>query len=677
MAKKIAEKTINELLLENEELRARLSESEEALNAIRNGEVDAIVVSGLHGDKVFSLASSETQYRIILEEMAEGAAIIKSDGTILYYNQWFANIFSQSLNITNGSNLFSLFSESQRVKLKKIVTEGLKTRVSEVVTYGASSDDGQLYLNISLRPLPPEGAGDVCIIVSDITKIRQYQDHLEQLVKKRTRTIEKVNETLKENQALLNAVMETTIDPIFIKDTQSRIILCNPALEKITGKSSSEIIGKTDSEYYGDPIIGKKLHENDMQVIQTGRGETFEETVNTIDGTRTFFSSKAPFRNKSGEIMGVIGISHDITELKETQTKLDIALENGKIGLWEWDLKTDVVNWDERMEKMFNLQSGEFGKTYQAFEDLVHEEDLSHIKSAIKESLEDDKPYETFFRLKSSGNRTKYISSKGVVRKDKYGKPINMSGVSFDVTSLREGTENLVIKLNEELLRSNKELESFAYVASHDLQEPLRMVTSFTQLLERQYKERLDATALEYIHYAVDGANRMYDLINGLLAFSRVNTKGKTFTYVDLNEVADAVMKNLSLQISERNAFVMVTELPVVFADESQMILLFQNLIKNSLKFSDNPPKIYISSTSDAIYNSISVQDEGLGIEKQYFDKIFQIFQRLHPRDKYEGTGIGLSICKRIVERHGGKIWVESEFGKGSAFNFTLPKNRT
>ncbi len=271
--------------------------------------------------------------------------------------------------------------------------------------------------------------------------------------------------------------------------------------------------------------------------------------------------------------------------------------------------------------------------------------------------------------------KTKYISSKALVNKDKDGKPVSMTGVCFDVTGLKEGTEQLVSKLNEELLRSNKELESFAYVASHDLQEPLRMVSSFTQLLEQQYKDKLDDKAHEYIHFAVDGSKRMYDLLNGLLAYSRIHTKGKEFKSVELAQVLENSTKNLALTIKERNAIIKSDELPAVNADESQMIQLFQNLISNSIKFSTETPRIYISSKSETDHYLISVKDEGMGIEPQYFEKIFQIFQRLHPREQYEGTGIGLAICKRIVERHGGTIWVESELGKGSTFFFTIPKN--
>lgn len=268
------------------------------------------------------------------------------------------------------------------------------------------------------------------------------------------------------------------------------------------------------------------------------------------------------------------------------------------------------------------------------------------------------------------GKLPMYVYIIGLITWD--GKTCNLNMI--DITERREAEEKMKDLLNK-VTTSNKELADFAYVASHDLQEPLRMVTSFTQLLEVHYSDKLDDRGREYMQFVVDGAKRMYLLLNGLLDYSRVQTKGKVFMQVDTNHVLTNVLKNLTLVINERNAEIKFDELPVIYADEIQMLQLFQNLIANSIKFSTEPPRIYISSKSDKDKYVISVKDEGIGIESQYFEKIFLIFQRLVPKEQYEGIGIGLSICKRIVERHSGKIWVESEIGKGSTFFFTIPKN--
>ncbi|MGA6829328.1 sensor histidine kinase [Nitrospira sp. NS4] len=227
---------------------------------------------------------------------------------------------------------------------------------------------------------------------------------------------------------------------------------------------------------------------------------------------------------------------------------------------------------------------------------------------------------------------------------------------------------------NAELARSNADLQQFAYVASHDLQEPLRMIASYTQLLARRYKGKLDADADDFIGYAVDGATRMQRLINDLLTYSRVTTQGKIFERVDCNQLLDGVLTNLRLAVEENRAVVTHDALPVVTADGGQLGQLFQNLIGNAIKFhGEEPPRVHVSVELRNNEWQFSVRDNGIGVDPQYAERIFVIFQRLHNREDYPGTGIGLALCKKIVERHGGRIWVESPIGRGAVFYFTLP----
>lgn len=237
----------------------------------------------------------------------------------------------------------------------------------------------------------------------------------------------------------------------------------------------------------------------------------------------------------------------------------------------------------------------------------------------------------------------------------------------------RESEEKMEATLAD-LDRSNRELEAFAFVASHDLQEPLRMVASYLSLLERRYKGRLDADADEFIAYAVDGAKRMQQLIEDLLSYSRVGTRGRPFEPIDLDAVFYATLANLATVIRDTGAEVTSDRLPTVMADETQMLQLFQNLIGNALKFrSELPPRINVFVKRQGDEWLIGVKDNGIGIAPEFQEKIFGVFQRLHTRRDYPGTGIGLAICKKVVERHGGRIWVESEEGKGSTFLFTIP----
>lgn len=238
--------------------------------------------------------------------------------------------------------------------------------------------------------------------------------------------------------------------------------------------------------------------------------------------------------------------------------------------------------------------------------------------------------------------------------------------------------ETALAERTRALERSNKELEQFAYAASHDLQEPLRMVVSYLQLLERRYKGKLDSNADDFIHFAVDGANRMREMIKALLSYSRVGSHGKAFELVSMEKMMTEVLDNLNVAVSESHAAVTHGPLPDVLADAGQVTLLFQNLIANAIKFRrEGPPQIHISAEQDADSWTFAVRDNGIGIEPEYMERIFDVFQRLHSPAKYAGTGIGLAICKRIVERHKGRLWVESEPGVGSTFFIRLPMEVT
>lgn len=239
--------------------------------------------------------------------------------------------------------------------------------------------------------------------------------------------------------------------------------------------------------------------------------------------------------------------------------------------------------------------------------------------------------------------------------------------------AVRQNAEAVLAQRSQELTRSNAELEQMAYVASHDLQEPLRMVTSYLQLLVQRYGGRLDTDAHEFIGFAVDGAKRMQALIDDLLTYSRVGTKAKPLEPVDCTPVVETALRSLRMVIEESGAQIEYGTLPTVLGDAAQLAQLFQNLIANALKFrADQPPRIQIRAEREDGFWRFEVQDNGIGIAPEYFDRIFVMFQRLHSRSTYPGTGIGLAICKKIVERHGGRIWVESEPGQGALFKFTL-----
>ena len=247
------------------------------------------------------------------------------------------------------------------------------------------------------------------------------------------------------------------------------------------------------------------------------------------------------------------------------------------------------------------------------------------------------------------------------------------AGIARDVTD-RKQAEDILYQHTEELKRSNADLEQFASAASHDMQEPLRIISSFSQLLAKQYKGKLGKDADEFITYISEGAFRMQALIQDLLAYSRLTTQGKTLKSVEVSKVVDHAMYNLRIAIEESQAEVSLDSLPVVQGDPAQLAQLFQNLIGNALKFrGEKPPRIHIRAESNGKFCTLAIEDHGIGLDPKFGDRIFAIFQRLHTRNEYKGTGIGLALCKKIVERHGGRIWVESQPRKGATFYFTLP----
>jgi PAS domain S-box-containing protein len=257
------------------------------------------------------------------------------------------------------------------------------------------------------------------------------------------------------------------------------------------------------------------------------------------------------------------------------------------------------------------------------------------------------------------------------------GQLIGASHIARDITR-RKQVENERKRLIEDLARSNRELEQFAYVASHDLQEPLRMVASYLQLLERKYRSQLDDKAIRYMDFAVEGALRMQKLIEGLLAYSRISRRGAEFKRIDVNHIFAQTVANLTAAINDTGAVVTRDDLPVITGDETQLLQLFQNLIGNAVKYRRPavPPAVHVSVQRQEREWVFGIHDNGIGIASPYYERIFLIFQRLHTRGEYPGTGIGLALCKRIVESHHGRIWVESTPGSGTTFFFTIPAER-
>lgn len=416
--------------------------------------------------------------------------------------------------------------------------------------------------------------------------------------------------------------------------------------------------------------------------LRTGAPYAEEYQIRRTDGSYLYWVDRGTaLRGADGTPVRWIGVRTDITDRREVEEALaherDLLyalMDNLPDTIYFKDTYCRFTRVNAAQARVLGLRHPDdaVGKTDHDFFTKEHADAAYEDEQRVMRTGEP--LLDKVEKIRRADGRYLWVSATKVPIRDKRGQVIGLVGTSRDITERKLAEEELA-RQADALARSNAELEQFAYVASHDLQEPLRMVASYVQLLARRYKGKLDADADDFIAYAVDGATRMQQLINDLLAYSRVTTKGREFAPSDCNAALDTAIANLRAAIEESGATVEREPLPTVMADSFQLVQLFQNLIGNAIRYrSEAPPLVRVTAEGKNEEWLFRVKDNGIGIDPQYSDRIFLMFQRLHSKTEYPGTGIGLAICKRIVERHGGRIWVESELGKGSVFCFTIPK---
>ena len=484
----------------------------------------------------------------------------------------------------------------------------------------------------------------------------------------------KVEEELKESEEKFRILSD--FSPVGIVVYRDNLLYINKAGFSILGYTKDEL-SHMDIDVLIHPDY-REIVKNRINELMDGDQEPKSHDVKmmTKTGNERWFEATSKIIQYEGmPALMIIGL--DITKRKKTEEALNQSQKllqdiiNGfPSPIFVKDLEGRFLTVNNKLEKLLGVKNEELkGKTDY---DIISKELAEYYRANDEKVLEEGKaiPIEEEADL-IDGHHT-FIANKFPIY-DSNGKPYGVGSISTDITE-RKLLEEQMKKTMNELRRSNLELERFAYVSSHDLQEPLRMVTLYSQLLEKRYKDTLDDDADDFIEYIVENAKRMKYLIDDLLEYSRVTSQAKEFKNIDLEKVLESVLSNLSILIVENNVTVTHEPLPTVFADKNQMLQVFENLITNAIKFrGEEPSKIDISAQKNEKEWIFALKDNGIGINPKHQKQIFEVFKRLHTKEEYPGTGIGLSIVQKIIEIHNGRIWVESELGKGSTFYFTIP----
>ncbi len=475
----------------------------------------------------------------------------------------------------------------------------------------------------------------------------------------------------------LQRILDAIPAAVFSRDRENKFIWANRYFLDITGKKREDVIGQNMFNVFPGQASG--YFRDDLEVMVTGRTKkNIVETLQTKDGLRWFSTQKMPYYDPDGKLIGVLGFSADITPMKDAERALRASEEKYRAvaettvaGICIMDEAGRFYFVNPAFANMVGYEEGELSDL--PVDTIFDIESLNEYQSHIQ--LSNAPPKEMTLKRKD-GSLNQVLISGSHISVDSRNRLCTLA-VIVDISD-RKNTEEILKQRTKELENHLSELRQIAYISSHDLKEPLRSITSFIQLLQKRYKGKIDQEADEFIEYAVEGVSRMQFLLNDLLVYSQISLKSTNFQKVDSNQIVDSVQKSLTHLIDESEASISFESLPVIQGDPKLLENLFNHLIKNALIYrNDHPPEIDIQVKRMNETWEFEVKDNGIGIDMQYAERIFNIFQRLHNRETYPGNGIGLSICQKIVEKHGGKIWVESKSKRGTSFYFTIPVNHS
>jgi len=656
----------------------------------------AIVISVIEESRLRTeraLRQSRDQLQIVLQGISDGVTAQDKDGKVIFANDAAAQMIgfasAQEMLATPIGKIrarYEIFDEEakplayEKLPNRRAFTEGISSQL--IYRWHLGDNGTKRWMNYKSSPVFDQN-GQVQMSINILTDITEYKESEDKLHNAHER---------------LQTVLASISKGVVATDTEGRIDLLNPMAETLTGWSLAQALGKPfeDIVTIVSQQPGELIVSPVRAVLQDTRAlNVFEpSTLINKEGSQTPIEyNAAPIKDQFGSIVGAVVVFRDVSDrqkvenernqltllLAAQQKRLENILANVPGIVWEsvavpdsQEQRLEFVN--SYAEKMLGYTREEWLSTPNFGQKIVHPDDLEGFRKEATEIYQAGNLSAVLqFRGIAKDGRVIPIEAHYTIFMDETGKVTGSAGLMMDITQ-RKSDEDAVKQSALDLRRSNEQLEQFAYVASHDLQEPLRMITSYLQLLERRYRDKLDQDASEFISYAVDGATRMKALINDLLAYSRVKTGEQDFARFDTKAALEQAITNLQISISETGAQITADSLPTLLGNEAQFIQLFQNLLSNAIKFhSEQPPQIAVKAERAGNVWKFSVKDNGIGIEPQYVDRIFVIFQRLHTKDLYPGTGIGLAICKKVVEHHGGRIWAESTPGSGTTFWFTIP----
>jgi PAS domain S-box-containing protein len=637
-------------------LKRQLSEANETLRAIRNSEVDALVMESPRGRQVYTLHTADHPYRILVQQMNEGALILSREAVTLHANPRFAGLVRALPEQLIAHAIRPWVAPEDRLRFNRAIDAAFSGNEQRLeLSFLTGGEEGErVPVVLSLAPLSLDTVDAVCGVVTDLRERRR-------------------REGLERAELMATSVMDHSTAAVMITDLDGRIIRANTAAlalsarPVISEKFEAAFPLNFDSSPSVNALFGRARPSAGMLVRMALSGGTYRgiqaRTKDANGSVVELHISAGPFTPLGDEISGAIFTLADVTALKNSERQFRALAESIPQIVW-------ILDRSGRLEYCNTVGTEYFGKTVEELaecgNDVVHPADRSRAEEARQQFVHSGQPLQAEWRLVGRDGKARWFLVRALPIRDSNGQITQWFGTSTDVDAQKH--------VENELRRANADLEHFAYAASHDFQEPLRMVTAFAQMLQKELGQDLPETSAMALNYVLEGTDRLSALLRNLQTYM---VAGRSPEWpkeeIDCNEVLKEAMANLRLPIKQSGAVIRAQQLPRIICPRIHLLELFQNLVNNAIKYrSDEPPQIQIcvnACNGDWVF---SVRDNGIGIAPQHQQNIFDVFKRLHGNN-IPGTGMGLAICRRLVEQHGGRIWVESEPNRGSVFHFSLP----